>query len=84
MPYLRHQKVRKNNNNNIRFVPFEDLMDMGTSNGLSSVVVPGNGVPYFDIYEKNPFETKKQKRESFLSTQTSIKSIKTGHLNDHN
>lgn len=52
--------------NNLRFVPFEDLMGLGTSKGFSSIVVPGSGVPYFDTYENNPFETRKQKRESLV------------------
>ncbi len=41
-------------------------MGLGTSKGFSSIIVPGSGVPYFDTYENNPFETKKQKRESLV------------------
>lgn len=56
----------KGNINNCRFVPFEDLMGLGTSYGFSSISIPGSGVPYYDTFESNPFETKKQKRESLV------------------
>ncbi|CAM6005374.1 unnamed protein product [Sphagnum balticum] len=49
---------------NSRFVPFEDLVGVGTSTGFSSIVVPGSGVPFYDTFESNPFETKKQKTGS--------------------
>ena len=34
--------------------------------GFSSIVVPGSGVPFYDSFEVNPFETKKQKREKLV------------------
>lgn len=52
--------------NNCQFVPFEDLMGLGTSYGFSSIAVPGSGVPYYDVFEHNPFETRKQKREALV------------------
>ncbi len=52
----------RGNINNSRFVPFEDLMGLGTNYGFSSIAIPGSGVPYYDTFENNPFETKKQKR----------------------
>lgn len=56
----------RGNINNSRFVPFEDLMGLGTTYGFSSIAIPGSGVPYYDTFENNPFETKKQKRESLV------------------
>ena len=47
---------------NCRFVPFEDIMGIGTTEGFSSIAIPGSGVPFYDSFENNPFETKKQKR----------------------
>lgn len=41
-------------------------MGLGTSQGFSSIAVPGSGVPYYDTFENNPFETKKQKREGLV------------------
>jgi U3 small nucleolar RNA-associated protein 7 len=58
MPYLRYQKMGENNNN-LRFVPFEDLMGLSISKGFSSIVVPGSGVAFFDTNENNSFESKK-------------------------
>lgn len=59
-PYMTYRP--KGTINNCRFVPFEDLLGLGTSYGFSSISIPGSGVPYYDSFEINPFETKKQKR----------------------
>jgi U3 small nucleolar RNA-associated protein 7 len=52
--------------NNLAFVPFEDIVGMGTNKGFSSIIVPGSGVPFYDTFENNPFESKKQKREALV------------------
>ena len=52
--------------NNCKYIPFEDLLGLGTSYGYSSIAIPGSGVPFYDTFESNPFETKKQKRESLV------------------
>ena len=46
--------------NKLRFVPFEDVLGIGHSEGYSSVIIPGSGEANFDAYEANPFESKKQ------------------------
>lgn len=36
--------------NNSRYVPFEDILGMGTDSGFSSIAVPGSGVPFYDTF----------------------------------
>ena len=46
-----------------RFVPFQDILTIGHSAGLSSIIVPGSGEPNFDSREADPFENKKGRSE---------------------
>jgi len=39
-------------------------MGIGHSEGFSSIVIPGSGEPNIDTYTENPFETRKQQRET--------------------
>lgn len=48
----------------IHFTPFEDVMGIGHSLGVSSIIVPGSGEPNFDSFENNPYQTNKQIREA--------------------
>jgi len=47
----------------LRFCPFQDILTIGHSAGLSSILVPGSGEPNFDSTEADPFENKKARRE---------------------
>ena len=47
----------------LRFCPFQDVLTIGHSAGLSSILVPGSGEPNFDSAEADPFENKKARRE---------------------
>ncbi|KAI0916486.1 hypothetical protein AcW1_010071 [Taiwanofungus camphoratus] len=47
----------------VRFCPFHDILTVGHSAGLSSILVPGSGEPNFDSAEADPFENKKARRE---------------------
>ncbi|KAJ7206454.1 BING4CT-domain-containing protein [Mycena rebaudengoi] len=47
----------------LRFAPFQDILTIGHSAGLSSVLVPGAGEPNFDSTEADPFENRKARRE---------------------
>jgi len=47
----------------VRFCPFQDVLTIGHSDGLSSILVPGAGEPNFDSSEADPFENKRMRRE---------------------
>lgn len=47
----------------VRFCPFQDVLTIGHSAGLSSILVPGSGEPNFDSSEADPFENKRVRRE---------------------
>jgi U3 small nucleolar RNA-associated protein 7 len=48
----------------VKFRPYEDVLCIGHSHGLSTIVVPGAGEPNFDTFESNPFMNTKQRREA--------------------
>lgn len=48
---------------NVKFRPFEDVLAIGHSHGISTIVVPGAGEANFDSFEVNPFANAKQRRE---------------------
>lgn len=47
----------------VSFRPYEDIVAIGHSHGLTTIVVPGAGEPNFDSFEANPFANPKQRRE---------------------
>jgi U3 small nucleolar RNA-associated protein 7 len=48
----------------ISFRPYEDVLSIGHSHGVSSIIVPGAGEANFDSFEVNPFMNPKQRREA--------------------
>jgi U3 small nucleolar RNA-associated protein 7 len=47
----------------LQWAPFQDILTIGHSAGLSSILVPGTGEANFDSAEADPFENKKARRE---------------------
>jgi U3 small nucleolar RNA-associated protein 7 len=59
--YLRHTEDEPITS--LEFVPYEDVLGIGSQKGFSSILVPGAGEGNFDTLEQNPYRTKKQRRE---------------------
>ncbi|RHZ66991.1 hypothetical protein Glove_303g85 [Diversispora epigaea] len=62
-PYMNHLQ-EGTQIQDINFCPYEDVLGIGHSNGISSILIPGSGEPNIDSLEANPFQTKKQRQES--------------------
>ncbi|OQR82071.1 hypothetical protein THRCLA_11160 [Thraustotheca clavata] len=62
-PYMTH-RMPSRQAQSVRFRPYEDVLTIGHSRGLSNIVVPGSGEANFDSFEANPFENTKQRRET--------------------
>lgn len=61
-PYIRHRADWTVTS--MQFCPYEDILGIGTTKGVSSLLIPGSGEPNFDGLESNPFQTKSQRREA--------------------
>lgn len=61
-PYMNHllpgDKVEK-----LKFVPFEDLLSVGSGKAVENIIIPGSGEANYDALELNPFETAKQRQQ---------------------
>jgi len=66
-PYMKHDSYGQKVICDMNFVPYEDFLGLGLSNGFSNVLIPGSGEPNFDSFEVNIFETSKQRRENEVS-----------------
>lgn len=66
-PYISHL-FAGNRVNDMAFVPFEDLLGVGHSTGVTNLIIPGAGEANFDALEANPYETKKQRQEQEIRT----------------
>jgi len=65
-PYLDNRLVGGDHVSSLKFRPFEDVCCMGSSLGVSSMIVPGSGLSNFDSLHVNPYETPKQRRERLV------------------
>jgi U3 small nucleolar RNA-associated protein 7 len=52
---------------NVKFRPYEDVLAVGHSHGVSTLIVPGAGEANFDSMENNPFADLKQTREAEIA-----------------
>ena len=52
----------------VRFRPLEDILGIGHTHGITTIVVPGSGEPNFDTFESNPFMTLQQRRETEIQS----------------
>jgi U3 small nucleolar RNA-associated protein 7 len=59
--YLHH--TAHGNVSSLRFCPYEDVLAIGHSAGLSTMLVPGAGEPNFDSLVANPYQTAKARRQ---------------------
>lgn len=48
----------------VKFRPLEDVLCIGHSHGVSTMLVPGAGEANFDSFENNPFVNPKQRQEA--------------------
>ncbi|RMZ94588.1 WD repeat-containing 46 [Brachionus plicatilis] len=60
--YLKH-RINNANIQNLQFCPFEDVLGVGHSYGISSLLVPGSAEANFDAMEANPYESKNQRKQ---------------------
>jgi U3 small nucleolar RNA-associated protein 7 len=50
--------------NDLQFCPYDDILGYGSTDGISSLIIPGSGEPNFDSLSANPYQTTKQRREA--------------------
>ncbi|CAB4490264.1 BING4CT-domain-containing protein [Rhizophagus irregularis] len=62
-PYMNHLQVGSQIQD-IHFCPFDDVLGLGHSYGISSIIIPGSGEPNLDSLEANPYQSKKQRQEA--------------------
>ncbi|KAG9454768.1 hypothetical protein H6P81_007672 [Aristolochia fimbriata] len=61
--YMTHRMAKGYQIGKVLFQSYEDVLGIGHSNGISSILVPGSGEPNFDSWVANPFENSRQRRE---------------------
>ncbi|RKP26500.1 WD40-repeat-containing domain protein [Syncephalis pseudoplumigaleata] len=62
-PYMNHT-MSGQTVHDLQFCPYDDVLGYGSTDGISSLVIPGSGEPNFDSLAANPYQTAKQRREA--------------------
>ena len=63
---MKHESPEHSVITDAKFVPYEDFLGVGLDGGYQSIIIPGAGEPNFDAFEANPYQTKKQGRETLV------------------
>lgn len=61
-PYMTHNLVN-GTLRDLAFCPYEDVLALGHSEGVATILIPGAGEANFDTFVDNPFQNKSQRRE---------------------
>ncbi|EIE26391.1 WD40 repeat-like protein [Coccomyxa subellipsoidea C-169] len=61
-PYMRHT-LPSGVLRDFQFCPYEDVLAVGHSGGVSTMLVPGAGEPHYDSRVADPFQGRKARRE---------------------
>ncbi|GAX74039.1 hypothetical protein CEUSTIGMA_g1489.t1 [Chlamydomonas eustigma] len=61
-PYMSHSLVH-GVMEGFAFCPYEDVLGIGHSEGVSTMLVPGAGEPNFDSFVANPFQSRRERQE---------------------
>lgn len=66
-PYMTHL-IPSSQIQRAKFVPFEDILGVGHSKGIDSLIIPGAGESNYDAMELNPFETANMRKEGEIKS----------------
>jgi len=64
VPYLNGKCTPGARGNSLAFCPWEDVLAVGTTSGVETMLVPGAGVAQIDSRTADPFQTRVERREA--------------------